>query len=53
MVVGRRVLGAEPPVLEWHASLNKGTTWNDAGAREAAETALASLKAEYDPFTGR
>ena len=53
VVVGRRVLGAEPPVLEWHASLNKGTSWSDAGAREAAETALASLKAEYDPFTGR
>ncbi|WOP17827.1 hypothetical protein [Raineyella sp. LH-20] len=50
VVVGRRVLGAEPAVLEWHASLNKGTHWSDPGAREAAETALAELKADYDPY---
>lgn len=52
VVVGRRVLGTEPPVVEWHASLNKGTTWSAPGAREAAEEALASLKAEYDPYGG-
>ncbi len=49
VVVGRRALGAEPPVMEWHASLNKGTRWSDPGAREAAEDALASLQAEYGP----
>lgn len=53
VVVGRRVLGAEPPVLEWHAQLNKGTRWSDPGARTAAEEALASLKSEYDPYAGR
>ncbi|QGF24372.1 hypothetical protein [Raineyella fluvialis] len=53
MVVGRRVLGAEPPVFEWHASVNKGTRWSDPGAREAAEAALAELRSEYDPYGGR
>ncbi|SDB86345.1 hypothetical protein GA0111570_105194 [Raineyella antarctica] len=52
VVVGRRILGAEPPVLEWHASLNKGTSWSDPGARAAAESALATLKSEYDPYAG-
>lgn len=50
VVVGRRILGAEPAVLEWHASLNKGTRWSDPGAREAAEAALAELKSDYDPY---
>lgn len=52
VVVGRRVLGADPAVLEWHAQLNKGSSWSVPGAREAAEEALASLKAEYDPYGG-
>lgn len=52
VVVGRRVLGTEPPQLEWHATLNKGTRWSDPGAREAAESALAVLKADYDPYAG-
>lgn len=52
VVVGRRVLGEEPPVLQWHASLNTGTTWSAPGAREAAEQALAELKADYDPYGG-
>lgn len=53
VVIGRRVLGTEPAVLEWHASLNTGTRWSDPGAREGAEAALAALKAEYDPYEGR
>ncbi|MEA5154072.1 hypothetical protein [Raineyella sp.] len=52
IVVGRRVLGTGGAVLEWHASLNKGTRWSDPGAREAAEAALAELKADYDPYGG-
>lgn len=49
VVVGRRVLGVEPASMQWHATLNKGTRWTDPGAKEAAEEALAELKADYDP----
>ncbi len=46
-VVGRRVLDSEPPEIQWHASLNRGTRWTDPGAREAAEQVLAELQADF------
>ena len=46
-VVGRRVLDTDPAEIQWHASLNRGTRWTDPGAREAAERALAELRADF------
>lgn len=47
-VSARRDLGIDPGPVSWHASLTRGTTWSSAGARDAADAAIAQLKSEYD-----
>ena len=49
VVNGRRDLGADRPVITWHATLGRGLTWSTPGLRETVDEAMAELRAEYDP----
>jgi hypothetical protein len=52
VVNGRRDLSAArdgPPPISWHATLGRGLTWSTPGVREAADRAIAELRAEWDP----
>ncbi len=49
VVSGRRDLGRRDARLEWHASLSRGTRWQQPGVRELGDRAISRLRAEYDP----
>lgn len=44
----RRPSAADRP-LEWHATLQRGLSWNEPGVRETADEALARYRTEFDP----
>lgn len=53
VVNGRRNLADSGAPIEWHATLGRGLTWSIPGVEEAAERAVAELRAEWDPVPER
>lgn len=47
IITARRDLGDEASIA-WHASLNRGLTWQTEGVSEAVDAAMAELRTEYD-----
>lgn len=48
-ISARRNLADSRASLNWHATLQRGLTWNTAGVRDLADQALERYRSEFDP----